>query len=126
AEKRTLLESDRKFAETSSTAGALKAFSEYSSDEIRFYRSPAFPHLGKDAMRETLAADSGSSKWEPAFSDVSNAGDLGYTYGTFEYVEANKQPAYGNYLRIWKKKDGVWKIVLDVASPAPAPPKKPE
>lgn len=55
---------------------------------------------------------------------ISNAADLGYSYGMAEFKpqDSSKQTEYSNYLRIWKKhRDGSWKIVLDMLSPAPKP-----
>ena len=52
--------------------------------------------------------------------------DLGYTYGTYESRSKDTAKALiekGNYLRIWKKHKGTWKVVLDVTNPLP-PEKK--
>jgi ketosteroid isomerase-like protein len=50
--------------------------------------------------------------WEPLYSDVSAAGDLGYTYGSIR-TEGLAEKSY--YMRVWKKQsDGTWKVVLDV------------
>jgi ketosteroid isomerase-like protein len=64
--------------------------------------------------------------WTPVGADMSASGDLGYTYGTFEFRSKDKdgKPVvdYGKYTSIWKKqKDGSWKIVLDMGN-ASAPP----
>jgi Domain of unknown function (DUF4440) len=51
---------------------------------------------------------------------ISNSGDLGYVYGTYETRTADAEKnitGQGNFLRIWRKRGGVWQIVLDVASP---------
>jgi ketosteroid isomerase-like protein len=65
--------------------------------------------------------------WAPQGADISASGDLGYTYGTWEFHSKDKdgKPAvdYGNYASIWKKqKDGSWKVVLDMGNSS-APPK---
>jgi ketosteroid isomerase-like protein len=59
--------------------------------------------------------------WEPAGGDVAASGDLGYTYGTFEFRSKDKdgKPVvdHGKYTSIWKKqKDGSWKVVLDMGN----------
>jgi ketosteroid isomerase-like protein len=64
--------------------------------------------------------------WTPVGADISASGDLGYTYGTFEFHSKNKdgKPVvdYGKYTSIWKKqKDGSWKIVLDMGNARAAP-----
>src|SRR5579864_411386 len=64
--------------------------------------------------------------WTPVGGDVSASGDLGYTYGTFEFHSKDKDGKphveYGKYTSIWKLlKDGSWKVVLDMGNAGPAP-----
>lgn len=64
--------------------------------------------------------------WTPVGADISASGDLGYTYGTFEYRSKDKdgKPTieHGKYTSIWKKqKDGSWKVVLDMGNASPNP-----
>ena len=64
--------------------------------------------------------------WTPVGADISGSGDLGYTYGTFEFHSKDKggKPVvqYGKYTSIWKlQKDGSWKVVLDMGNAGPVP-----
>jgi ketosteroid isomerase-like protein len=64
--------------------------------------------------------------WTPVGGDMSASGDLGYTYGTFEFRSIGKdgKPSvdYGKYTSIWKlQKDGSWKVVLDMGNASPVP-----
>jgi len=64
--------------------------------------------------------------WTPAFADISDSGDLAYTYGKYEFRVTGKDgkssTAYGNYTTIWKRQaDGQWKVVLDTANSGPLP-----
>jgi ketosteroid isomerase-like protein len=64
--------------------------------------------------------------WTPVGADISASGDLGYTYGTFEFRSKDKggKPAIqlGKYTSIWKRqKDGSWKVVLDMGNASPEP-----
>jgi ketosteroid isomerase-like protein len=64
--------------------------------------------------------------WMPIGADISASGDLGYTYGTYEFGSKDKdgKPVvdHGKYTSIWKKqKDGSWKVVLDMGNASPAP-----
>jgi ketosteroid isomerase-like protein len=59
--------------------------------------------------------------WTPVGADISASGDLGYTYGTYEFSALGKdgKPVvdHGKYTSIWKKqKDGSWKVVLDMGN----------
>jgi ketosteroid isomerase-like protein len=81
----------------------------------------------KDDMRKQPPWPEGTSlTWKPVFADMAASGDLGYTYGTFEFHSKNKdgKPAvdYGKYTSIWKlQKDGSWKVVLDMGNASPNP-----
>ncbi len=64
--------------------------------------------------------------WTPVGADISASGDLGYTYGTFEFHSKDKEGKstvdYGKYTSIWKlQKDGSWKVVLDMGNASPGP-----
>jgi ketosteroid isomerase-like protein len=64
--------------------------------------------------------------WTPVGADISSSGDLGYTYGTYEFHSKDKDGKasieYGKYTSIWKlQKDGSWKVVLDMGNASPAP-----
>lgn len=63
--------------------------------------------------------------WTPVGADMSASGDLGYTWGTYEFRSPDKDGKltvdYGKYASIWKKqKDGSWKVVLDMGNASPA------
>jgi|SRR5271154_347993 len=63
--------------------------------------------------------------WTPVGADISASGDLGYTYGTYEFRSVGKdgKPALdrGKYTSIWKmQKDGSWKVVLDMGNASAA------
>ncbi len=62
--------------------------------------------------------------WAPVGADISTSGDLGYTYGTFEFRSKDKDGKvvvdHGKYTSIWKKQtDGSWKVVLDMGNASP-------
>ena len=59
--------------------------------------------------------------WTPVGADISASGDLGYTYGTYEFTSKDKEGKtvvdHGKYTSIWKKQgDGSWKVVLDMGN----------
>jgi ketosteroid isomerase-like protein len=59
--------------------------------------------------------------WTPVGADISSSGDLGYTYGTFEFSSKDKEgkvhAEHGKYTSIWKlQNDGSWKVVLDMGN----------
>jgi ketosteroid isomerase-like protein len=77
---------------------------------------------------EFLDQKGNSLTWAPVGADISASGDLGYTYGTFEFRSMGKdgKPVvdHGKYTTVWKKqKDGSWKVVLDMGNASPEPAK---
>ena len=121
AQRATLLNRERDFSISSRKDGVAKAFTTYAAPAVRLYRNDNFPFIGSDAAQQELAARKAIVTWQPAFADVSKSGDLGYAYGSYEVTDdSNVNVERGNYLRIWKKENGNWRIVLDVANPLPA------
>jgi len=118
-----LIALDREFSHTSSASGPAKAFLAYSASEVRLFRNDHYPLSGSVAIKQVLSTNSGPQlTWQPLAADVSRSGDLGYTHGTYALRDSNepgKVIEHGNYLRIWKRHKGDWKVVVDVANPLP-------
>jgi ketosteroid isomerase-like protein len=62
--------------------------------------------------------------WSPVGADIAASGDLGYTYGTFEFRSKDKDGKEnvdrGKYMTIWKKQaDGSWKVAVDMGNSGP-------
>ena len=130
ATRTELLTADRAFSVASATNGITEAFSSYAADEVRYYRTDHFPVIVQGRVLPALGETTGRLSWEPAYADVSHAGDLGYTYGlaTLEPEDAgNEQVEQNSYLHIWRKRPGQsWKIVFDVTNPIPSTPPQEE
>jgi ketosteroid isomerase-like protein len=126
SERAALLMVDREFSNASGDHGAADAFSHYAATDVRLFRNGRFPFVGKLAATDALVPLTGEWTWTPTFADVSLSADLGYSYGTYEVREKSGARAVserGNYARVWKKINGYWKVVVDVADPLP-PEKK--
>ena len=120
----SLMSRDSKFSNASAKQGPVKAYVSYSAKDVRLFRNDSYPFAGIDASSQALAAKIPATDlfiWQPLSADVSQSGDLGYTHGT--YSVGSKQPEKiterGSYVRIWKKQNGVWKVVVDVTNPLP-------
>ena len=124
AKGQTLKDSDLKFSRTSASVGPEKALQQFAADHIRLYRNGKMPFIGRNNALQAVAKDQ-TWTWVPAFTDVSKANDLGYSYGLYEIHDASKKlMEKGNYLRIWKRIGEKWKVVVDVADPLPLEEKK--
>ena len=113
-----LLERDRNYASAQLKQELAAVYRVYAAPDVRLYRPDNLPYIGIQAATEALATTKGPITWQPIGGDVSRAGDLGYTHGTYEVTDDTKKVIVkGSYVRIWKKENGMWRIVMDVANP---------
>jgi ketosteroid isomerase-like protein len=121
-ERMALFKRDLEFSDSALALGFVKAFLKYAATDVRLFRDKSAPFVGKQAAGAALAAKNEKVTWQTTGEDVSRSGDLGYTYGLYEARSDDSEKKLierGNYLRIWKKQNGVLRVVLDVANPLP-------
>jgi len=112
-----LIERDRSYA-TEASKSHSTAFLNYAATDARLYLPDKLPFIGRELSAGVLPKS--GIKYDAISGDVSHSGDLGYTHGTYEKLGAEdptKIVERGNYVRIWKKQNGNWQIVLDVTNP---------
>ncbi len=122
-ERMTLVKRDLEFADSALTLGFVKAFLKYAGTDVRLFREKSAPFIGRQSAAAAIDARKERLTWQTTGEDVSVSGDLGYTRGLYEARSDDSEKKLierGNYLRIWKKQNGVWRVVLDVANPLPA------
>jgi len=128
AARTALLAVDREFSKFAGEQGAREAFLAYAAKDVRLFRNDHFPYVGKAAAADALTPIATAEwTWTPVFAGVSVSGDLGYSYGIYELREkdgARSVSERGNYARVWKRVNGDWKLVVDVANPLPPETKK--
>lgn len=114
-----LMNEEREFSKASADLGAAEAFLMKADIAVRVYRENQMPFVGRAAAAKAMYSSSTAWTWTPAFADVSRAGDLGYSYGTYELRDKKSGgiTESGNYARVWKKIAGMWRVVIDVANP---------
>ena len=121
-ERSELLAFDRELANSVSEKGSAQAYLRYLADDARLYRAKTLPVVGKREIFVVLSQSVGKSTLRPDKAGISNAADLGYTYGTARSMAPGSSDAAGiasNYLHIWRRKGNRWTLVLDVESPMP-------
>ena len=116
-EKMALIKTDEAFSNMSVKKGMKAAFMEYIDSNGVMLRPGYVPLIGASAIDYLLQAnDTGFTlSWKPQTAFVSQAADMGYTYGIYALaLNQNDSLSFGTYVSIWKKqKDGTWKFVLD-------------
>jgi len=119
----TLKQLEADFMKAAAEKGSAGYMSYYADDAVELPNGgPAIP--GKENIAKGMGfLDDKNNRliWTPVGADISASGDLGYTYGTYEFDSKDKdgKPVveHGKYTSIWKKqKDGSWKVVLDMGN----------
>lgn len=117
AEADKLLAKDKGVSKQSAASTASLAFEKSAMNDVRLFREGKFPIAGKKLAVAGVVPPPNVWSWTPESADVSGSGDLGYSYGTYEVRDSTKLIETGNYLRVWKKESGDWKIAVDLANP---------
>jgi ketosteroid isomerase-like protein len=130
ATAQTLKQLEAEFMQAAAEKGSAGYMSYYADEAVEVPNG--YPAIqGKLEIAKTMGfLDDKNSRliWTPVGADISSSGDLGYTWGTYEFHSKDKSgnptADYGKYTSIWKlQKDGSWKVVLDMGNSSPAPKK---
>lgn len=114
-----LLAADRELGEATA-AGTSAAYLARLADGGILLRNGVAPYEGSDAAKGALAKAPAKMASHPVAGGVSGAGDLGYSYGTADWTDGGAT-VKANYLRIWEKRGGAWKLRADCLAEAPVP-----
>jgi ketosteroid isomerase-like protein len=116
--KQEIRESEANFAALLNKKGLHDAFVAYAAEDATIMRNNRVIS-GKRAIDEHYKnVDTKTLTWTPDFVDVSKSGDLGYTYGTYQFTYKDsigvEHVDTGIFHTVWKRQeDGSWKYVWD-------------
>jgi ketosteroid isomerase-like protein len=113
-----LMKLEKEFSERSIMKGVLDPFDFYLAEDGRVLRENAAPAVGKNVALNLISSRQGTLSWQVTALDISKSGDLGYAYGIFE-LKSGTATEHGSYVRVWKRQNGKWKVVMDIMSPDP-------
>ena len=115
----SMVDTERAFARMSEEQGIRPSFLAFIADDGILFRPRAVK--GKEWMLAHPLPPSEKKpllKWAPSFADVAFAGDMGYTFGPWEYkddVKDARPSAFGHFVTVWKKQaDDSWKFAVDL------------
>ncbi len=111
---------EKAFNDMAQEKGLVEAFEYYAAEDGVLRRNKKIVK-GKAAIRTWYEADmrpGDTLTWVPSFIDVSQSGDMAYTYGDyfFSYPDTlgNKKTSTGIFHTVWKRQaDGEWRYVWD-------------
>src|ERR1700686_338883 len=115
----TLKQLEAEFMKAAADNGSQGYMSYYADDSVEVPNGAPLIQ-GKTNIAKTMGfldQKDNHLTWTPVGADMSASGDLGYTFGTYEFRSKDKDGkptvGYGKYASIWKKqKDGIWKVVM--------------
>jgi ketosteroid isomerase-like protein len=124
----TLKQLEAEFMKAAADKGSAGYMSYYADDSVELPNGGPVIQSKTNIAKGMSFLDDKNNRlvWTPVGADISASGDLGYTYGDYEFHSKSKEGKpvvqYGKYTSIWKRqKDGSWKVVLDMGNASPAP-----
>lgn len=110
---------EKEFDKMASEKGIAEAFWFFADSNAVIRRDSLIK--GKENIRSFYSRDfykTATVTWAPDFTDASETGDIGYTYGKFLWQAKDStgttKETRGVFHTVWKKqKDGSWKYVWD-------------
>ena len=99
--------------------GAARAYKAYAADDIYLFRDGKRPFAGRDAALDFLNRQEMPVKFQKRKSFV-EAGDLAYIQSGYTITDrSGNEKEKGNFVQVWKLRNGKWQIVADVFVPLP-------
>lgn len=110
----SLINTEKAFAEYSKAHGTNEAFLQFLSNESVMFNP--YPVNGKE-LYTSAPEDSSYLFWTPSYAEISSSGDMGFTYGPWIFKPKKDShdslAAYGYFLTVWKKENGIFKVAVD-------------
>lgn len=119
--KDEIIKAEKSFQQMTAQKGIAEAFYFYADDNAVIKRESDTLIVGKENIRtyyQQKQLKNVKVNWKPDFVEVSQSGDMAYTYGQYiwEFInqDGSTKQIKGLFHTVWKKqKDGSWKYVWD-------------
>lgn len=106
------------FFETAEKQSLEKAYKSFLADDARILREGKMPLVGKKAALGEIKNNKSRIKFTKR-SVFTGAADMAYFTNGYTLLDKNgKELEKGNFVQIWKLRDGKWQIVVDIFNPA--------
>jgi len=120
AERKSLLEADVRFDQLSGEKGPANAFSTFLVEEALSLPRNGPAVSGVDNIEKSMAGEY-TLRWTPQDGAVSENATMGYTWGKWLLsldTESGVLERRGKYLNVWVKRNGEWKVLVDIGNQA--------
>ncbi|MFQ3608307.1 MAG: nuclear transport factor 2 family protein [Chloroherpetonaceae bacterium] len=119
--KEEIIKIERAFQQMTVNKGIAEAFYIFADENAVIKRENDTLIIGKENIRtyyQQKQLKNVKVEWKPDFVEVSQSGDMAYTYGKYiwEFInqDGSTKQITGIFHTVWKKqKDGSWKYVWD-------------
>jgi ketosteroid isomerase-like protein len=92
----------------------LTAYIKFISPEARFYRSKREPFTSAEQVEKYLNETAEKITFASVDAEIASTGDLAFVYGRTVVHEKTDRNSF--FMRIWRKENNTWKIVLDLVN----------
>jgi len=97
--------------------GAVKAYKTYLADDAFLMRNGSLPFVGKKAAVEFLESTKPMIKFAKRKTFI-EAGDIAWVQNLYAMTDkSGAEIERGNFIQVWKLRDGKWLIAADVLAP---------
>ena len=105
------------FFEAAEKQSLEKAYKTFLADDARVLREGKMPFVGKNAALSEIKSSKSKIKFTKR-SVFTGAADMAYFTNGYTLLDKNgKEIEKGNFVQIWKLRDGKWQIVVDIFNP---------
>lgn len=119
--KQEIAQAEKDFEKMAAEKGIAEAFGYFADSNAVIRRQEDTLIHGKENIRNYYSADffkTAIVKWAPDYIEASKNGDMGYTFGKYNWQTKDSSGAIneskGVFHTVWKRqKDGTWKYVWD-------------
>lgn len=112
----SLLRAEDDFARKAETVPFADALAAVGTKSLRVHRDRALAATDRKAIAALMEGVDTTPVWETIGCEVSQSGDLGYTYGQYASNLAAGGVRKGYWVRVWKRDQNKWRLAVDVAN----------
>jgi ketosteroid isomerase-like protein len=112
---RELTEREKQFDDEFAKSQGVSVFKSYFAPGARIQQNGHLPTTNQDTIKIWISKRDKSLRCNTAGSGAASSGDMGFTYGLLE-IQGNPSVTKGHYIRIWKKQESKWLIIMEMTS----------
>ena len=115
---KSLANAEMAFSDYALKNGTNGAFTAFAAQDGIVFR----PNAVNARKFYSTAPDMKNLSWAPSYTQMSRSRDWGFTTGA--YTIDGEQKTYGQYVSVWRGKNGNWELILDMSAETNKPLQK--